>query len=225
MMKRLCNFLFVAVSIIFASAMLLSGCDNNDGYQILTAGDNGEYRTIIIEKGIALFSFEYSARYSRIDGPAFYDDEIHQFTGVTVLAPMKQISVVAPNPDLKGQTVSMSYTPAFIDVFVYDASDRGATAISEFEEHLSHIEEDGTILDRSQVTVSGVLAEYVAYTSNTLIPLFAVSEGGIPAKYCWTVYFDHAGLIWNIEAESEVAMANQVKGDFEHVLQTFQIIE
>ena len=211
---------------LLAGAMLLSGCDDEkDGYQILTVGDNGEYRAIIIEKGIALFSFEYSARYSRIDGPAFRNDEMNQFTSVKVAAPMKQISVPAPNPDLKGQTVSMSYTPAYIWVFVYDASDRGATAISELERRLPKIEEKGEILDRSQVTVSGVLAEYVTYTSNTLIPLFAVSEGGISAKYVWWVSFDHAGLIWHIEANSEVAMANQVKADFERILQTFEILD
>lgn len=222
MMKRLSSLLFVVVLILLAISTFLSGCDDDNGYQIFTVGDTSEYRAITIEKGIALFSFEYSGYYSHKDGLAVYFDP--DWTSVKLLAPMKQISAIAPNPDLKGRTVSMSYTPAYMDVFVYDASDRGGTAIGDLESRLEN-EYLGVALDRSQIMVSGVLAECVAYSVGSLIPLSPASEGDMPEKYGWVVYFDHAGLIWRIEAESEVAMADQVQADFEHILQTFKILD
>jgi len=38
------------------------------------------------------------------------------------------------------------------------------------------------------------------------------------------VYFDYNGLIWRIDIRSDSTTAEEDKADFEHVLQTFKIL-
>jgi uncharacterized protein YjbK len=47
----------------------------------------------------------------------------------------------------------------------------------------------------------------------------------IPLKHYRWVYFDYSGFIWQIEIEYEGEIAEQAKADFEHVIQTFKILE
>ena len=55
------------------------------------------------------------------------------------------------------------------------------------------------------------------------VGLFPSTEG-LKLEYRRVVYFDYDGLIWNIEAMSRMEMNHRVMNDFEHLLETFQIL-
>jgi len=78
-------------------------------------------------------------------------------------------------------------------------------------------------LERYPVSVSGVEGELIAYVVDWFLPV--PGDDGPLLKYVRAVYFDHNGLVWWIEAECELEMVDQVKADFEHILETFQILD
>ena len=47
----------------------------------------------------------------------------------------------------------------------------------------------------------------------------------IPLKHIQLMFFDSNGLIWELTAKHEADMAEQAKADFDHVIQTFKILE
>ena len=49
-------------------------------------------------------------------------------------------------------------------------------------------------------------------------------DEGAKLKYIKEVYFDYTGLIWNIEGEAEMEMVDQLKADFDHILESFKIL-
>ena len=79
------------------------------------------------------------------------------------------------------------------------------------------------LLERAPLTVAGIEGEMVAYLVDKLMPI--PREDGQRLAYCRVVFFEHDGLIWEIEAECHQEIMDEVRADFEHIVETFTILE
>jgi hypothetical protein len=105
---------------------------------------------------------------------------------------------------------------------------------------------DFVLLERSMVSVGGISAEQIVWSgginsSSVRLPapfscsLFPVMLENVREKYTTfvlpthvrDVYFEYGGLIWIIQVTSSPIQneVDQAKADFEHVLQTFKILD
>jgi hypothetical protein len=212
MIKRRKSFLMIlmAMSMLLILSMALASCE-----------DSGTgYKTMTVKNRIANFSFEYRSFYKDVEGPYVLDSSAHRFTGVSVLASKKTAPVPNPEPGGDG-TVGMEYVPAFIEVRAADAAKYPDLPAKVRIDGL--LESESTwpnykLMERTTVVVAGVEAELVAFQVDGFF-------GPPPMLYKALVYFDLDGIYWDIDVEGELEMAEIMRADLDHVLQTFKILE
>lgn len=216
--------MFFSVMVTLLAAMgALNGCNIfHRGYTIQRLSDG--YIGLTVENESAHFYIEYPSYYDDRDGPSQFSrkGEIPS-TSVTLLAQKKRENIVVPDPPKnKVKTVSAEYVPASILVHVFAPRPSLNLHTSEdyIENRLSREArwEHFKLLERSPVTVSGVEGEMIVYVVDWFLP--RPQE----VKYIKSVYFDYDGLIWNIEGEAEMEMVDQMKADFDYILETFKIL-
>jgi hypothetical protein len=83
--------------------------------------------------------------------------------------------------------------------------------------------ENFELLERSSVMVSEIEGERITYLVDRLMPLPV--EDGRNLDYIRAVYFDHNDLIWVIEAICDEEISEITKFEFDHIVQTFKILE
>jgi hypothetical protein len=203
--------------LLVSVAVALAGCNNsNDGYRSLT-----------VENELCHFSLDYSTYYE-LEGPMYDIEHTIPATWVHFGAPKKYVDMVVPADDDSIRTVSVSYVPASIRIDVYDPSPSSTApqnALGRIEGTLSdHAKWDNfELLERSPVTVSGIEGELIYYVTDW-VGLFPSTEGP-KLEYIKQVFFDYDGLIWNIKAMSRMEIDHRVMDDFEHLIETFQILD
>jgi hypothetical protein len=204
-MKRLC--LTFIVAIVSALVAIISGCNSSmEGY-----------RTFTFNK-VAHFSFEYPAHYKKCSAHA--------------TAERKTIYI-----GFRDKMPSKGSTDGFIYIYVEGAGDTYPDATAALEDTLSGFvepdyhdedaeEEPQRLLERSTITVAGIPAELVVYSYGYDL-VWEESSGSavILLRIAREVYFDYDGLIWNIVIESDEDRADVAEADFEHLLETFQILD
>ena len=169
------------------------------------------YRTFTFNK-VAHFSFEYPAHYRKFAAHATVED--------------KTIYI-----GFRDKIIPEGRTNGFIRVVVEGAGYRYPDAEAALEKTLLPFTEPekyinpGNLLERSTITVAGVQAELIVYIREAdLIPEAPASSLDI-MKVTRVVYFDHNNLIWRIRIQSDEDRADQAKADFEHILETFKILD
>ena len=122
-------------------------------------------------------------------------------------------------PGGKPDTVSLEYVPAYIGVAAYNPAASGLSAAERIERVLYTEARwpDFKLLERSNVIVAGIQAELIAYQTNQIV--------GPPVVYMADVYFDYGGFTWAFDVKADLDLAETVRADFDHVLQTFKILE
>jgi hypothetical protein len=207
------------VAAVLVVAVAATGCScgvteiESDGFRILT-----------VTKEHYSFSFEYSTFYQR-KGPNYITrNRTIPSIYIDLVAPRKTMPLLYPANKDELETVTVTYTPAVIDIHIYSPR-VSPNAQGRLENDISDNSrwENFELLERYPVTVSGIEGELIAYVIDWFLP-FPESEGQ-ELQYYRAVYFDFDGLIWTIEATSEMEMVDQVKTDFDHILGTFQILE
>jgi hypothetical protein len=212
--------IFIHLSlIIFAclGLLVLGGCDKpapvNDQ-------SDDHFTTVEVKNKIAHFSFEYRTYYHEIEGPYIIDDNNFQFTALTIAASKKTMPGPNPEPGKSGETVDMSYTPAFIKFNVGNAlnrpyvfaPDRVENSIRSFGRWPNFLR-----LERKTVTISGTKAEMGSFQVDGFI-------AGPKMLYQAEVAFDYNDKKWDISLQADIALTEAVKADLEHILNTFKII-
>ncbi len=181
--------------------------------------DTDSYRVMTVKNRIAGFSFEYRAYYNDLDGPSVQDTAARKFTYVTVLAPKNHMRTVNPMPGGKQDTVVIEYTPASIEVSAADYNKYHISAHEYLQASLSGAQKwpNFKLLEQYTTTVGGVQAEVIVYQVDGIF--------GPPLKFNAAAYWQNGDLVWSIEADAEIGMADTVRSDFDHVLQTFKILD
>jgi hypothetical protein len=181
------------------------------------------YRTFTAKNSFCNFSLDYPSAYSNKEGPTL--DLFDKYFTVSFNYPDKAYKMVNPDPSSNNaKTVTVYHTPALIHVFI---NNKGFTAKTLIEEYLNR--QSGwanfNLLERSIISISDVSAEYAHFVSSSLLPMRPESGEEIPLKHLRLVYFDYNELVWRIELEYEGEMAEQAQSDFEHILNTFKILD
>ncbi len=78
-----------------------------------------------------------------------------------------------------------------------------------------------TLLERSPVTISGLEAEQVVFSITSQVPDPDPKYPAISRR----VYFKYSQEIWTIDLTSSKDIADQVKPDFDHIIESFQFID
>jgi hypothetical protein len=175
------------------------------------------YRTFTFNK-VAHFSFEYPAHYKKTSAGAEVEDKIIHI-------------------GLRDEVPSKGSTDGFIVIKVEGAGDTYPDATAALEDNLSGFvepdyydedaeEEPKRLLERSTITVAGISAELIVY-SYGYDHIWDESSGSavILLRIAREVYFDYDGLIWNLVIKSDEDRADVAEADFEHLLETFQILD
>jgi hypothetical protein len=95
--------------------------------------------------------------------------------------------------------------------------------LREYESGFNYLE--FRLLERSQISVSGVQGEQIIF-SHMWKPEGFLGQKGEP--YPWKgreVYFYYNGVIWKFDVDSPLSNWEQANSDFEHILQTFKILD
>ncbi|UCB43223.1 MAG: hypothetical protein JSV77_00835 [Dehalococcoidales bacterium] len=204
-MKRV--YLAFYIAMVFSLVAITPGCDSSmEGY-----------RTFTFNK-VAHFSFEYPAHYKKTSAGAEVEDKIIHI-GFRDKVPSKgidagfiMIRVEGAGITYPDATAALEHTLSiFVDQEPYDENDEQAP---------------GLLLERSNITVAGIPAELIVYSYG--FDLIREESTGLVVylmRIAREVYFDYSGLIWKIEIESDEDRAEEAEADFEHLLETFQILD
>jgi len=200
-MKRVylafCIILVLLTLILIASSVIMMSCSRNE-----TTG----FKEFVVSEGLASFSFEY---------PAFcyvpYVDRSREphYTEV------KTGGVIQPG--VGGDE------HLFIRILQTGNSFENAEAM--LEDNLARAEEhqDFQLLERSSVNISGIQGEQIIYS---YFGYHSTWESEAETGTAYKAYFDYEGLIWRVVMlADEYAAAERARADFEHVLETFQVLD
>ena len=78
-------------------------------------------------------------------------------------------------------------------------------------------------MERLPITVSGVEGELIVYLVDKLMPIPV--EDGKNLWYVRIVYFDYNDLTWEIVAKCNQNIQEEVTIYFNHIIETFEILE
>ena len=180
---------------------------------VMSAGCSG-YTSHTLREGDAHFSFEYYDSYEK-KASSLYSGHTMVYFNRSLME--------------EGLLDSSFY------VLVYEAGWLGnPDAEAALEDRIAsyatdEYHRDFEILDRSSVTIAGVEGEQVTFCYYAERKLVGDSEGPffkLPATLiARCVYFDHNGFIWEIFMKSIEEVAEEDKVHFEHIIETFTILD
>lgn len=202
------------LAVLTSVSLFLTACHEDVG-----VSPDG-YKTMTVRNYIASFSFEYRAYYSDVGGPYIEDSDAHRFTNVTIMTPKETMTMVNPSPEGKGEMVEMEYVPAFVTIIAGDASKYHRPASERIESHISSWSSwpNFKLLERSTVMVDGAPAELIAYQVDGFF-------SGPALKYQVDLAFDRYNLQWDFRVEADIDMAEVVRADLDHIIETFKILD
>jgi hypothetical protein len=202
--------------LILLISFIISGCNSS----------NNEYESITVENELCSYSLQY---------PSLYEKDIRDhldfnipYTYLVLEGPVTIQEAEVFDPDI-GEiiTVSGERGTSVISIKVlnykvyygesYSAADR-MERVLEGQASWANFK----LLNRSPLTVSGVQGELVEYLVDMLMPI--PREDGKNLEYVCAVYFDYNELTWVIEAKCIQELREQVKADFDYIIQSFKII-
>lgn len=172
--------------------------------------DASGYQYFVMDEGAAQFSFEYNTKYKISYTKTLQD--------VTKFLELAVVDLIAPlNKKTKDYT-SMGILVGAGNILARDAESEMTNNLKKYSTSMGF-----QLLEQSDITVSGVPAKLIAYKERNILPI----DRGLtepPFEVLREVYFDYNGLIWRIDIRSDSTTAEEDKADFEHVLQTFKIL-
>jgi len=110
-------------------------------------------------------------------------------------------------------------------IYVEGTSITYPDADTALEHHIQLYVEPENILERSTISMAGISAELLVYFHEPELMPEAPSSSLDVIKVTRVVYFDYNDLLWEIEIESDEDRADVAEADFEHLLETFQILD
>jgi hypothetical protein len=163
---------------------------------ILAGCNTSQYKTYTLKHDAVHFSFEYPSSYKKQS----------EYLQSSELAPIG-IRFVHRQPN----------APSKDTVFAVNIS-RPAPEWPDAKGAVARIISLGNtiqVTEQSPITVAGISGELVVYLDSRMPNTPSVRE----------VFFVFDGLLWNIGIYSDESEADQAKVDFDHILQTFKILE
>jgi hypothetical protein len=198
------RWIFMVMTAVMLIAVVMStGCSS--------------YTRFTLREGDARFFFEYPRNYEEMF--------THVYSGWAAVS--FERSLVEED-----QVIERSY----LRVDVYEAGRRGnSDAEAALEDEITSFATDENyrdfeVIDRSPVTIAGVAGEQVTFSYCFFESDPVMDDEGPHFKLPITLivrcaYFDHAGFIWEIFLQSTEGMVEEDEAHFEHILETFTILD
>ncbi|MDD5082830.1 MAG: hypothetical protein PHU08_05595 [Dehalococcoidales bacterium] len=187
---------------------------------------NSGYRSIKVEDQICSYSFEYPASYT-VDGPSVEDNSDWRYSTIGVSAPRASRTMKVPDVESsEWRTYEVRYTPLGVSIFVRDSSVRPDLPRKSVDRIIS-LNQDNTyfkVLDNSGIIVDGNRAEQLAY-EDAPFSFITPTDSKPQLKYERDVFFDYNGLNWHISMTSDIELRSEADSIFEHIVQTFKILD
>ena len=174
--------------------------------------DVNSYKTYTLTEGTVHFSLEYRAYYKIKEGHPGDD---------TGYATKDLMYFTLISPKIK-ETRDYTYIKVIVDKPDSFASD--AKEEAERAERMAAKWNDYELINKEEITIDGVKAYRLDYQNQNIVPAIAGVGGPRIAVYR-EVHFDANGFIWMIQMMSDSTTAEADKPDFEHIIQTFNILE
>jgi hypothetical protein len=193
------KWLYLILIIIIAATVILPGCKN---YQ--TIEGNG-YKTFIMNRGVAKFSFDFSTKY--------------EITGVNVNSTYTTISLSGPDLDQTGNSTVIFISIVKSPYLNYQSSlDDQISLYKHFT--------DFNLLEKYSVTISDEQAEELVYYYLQPLGNESIAKGTKPVhKTTRHLEFMHDSLIWALDIASLESSVEEDKIDFEQIKKTFKILD
>jgi hypothetical protein len=174
---------------------------------INSCGDTSTYNTFTMEEGQARFSFEYSSAFQLVEYSV--SDKYH-LAGVTLTGPIQKEIMDYPSIE-----VIVNFEP---DEYSPDAETTLETWLTKASKSSSF-----ELWEKSEIVVDNITAKQAIYSETNILP---IDRGGEepPGEIWRRVHFDYNGMIWTITLNSNYYTYETDNEIFEHVLQTFQIL-
>jgi hypothetical protein len=191
---------YIISIVLIASSFLLTGCS--------------EYKIFTLEKGIAHFAFEC---------PYSYKTE-----KVEVRSDFEYTHIILSGPGVRLIEGGMDRT--FIYLFIRTTSNDVPSAESALEDELTFKSglplKDYQLMERSQISVAGIDGEQLIYYWDMGVPEYPDDPEPEPIPTIMRkVYFDYGNLIWTLSIRSNQAIVEEANAIFEHILETFKILD
>ena len=197
-MKKISIFI---INIILLACLICASCT-----------DVNSYKTYTLTEGTVHFSLEYRAYYKI--------KEVHpgDDTGYAT-KDLMYFTLISPKIKESGD-----YT--YIDVIASEPDNLTPDAKSAIEraERLAATWKDYELINKEEITIDGVKAYRIDYQNQNIVPAIA-GVGGPRISVYREVRFDANGFLWMIQMMSDSTTAEADKPDFEHIIQTFNILE
>ena len=187
----------IILAVLIFSAVLFTGCDIFYG------------KTITVNKGISHFSFERPEGYSIGTFETFNNSE-YQYT---------YIFLSSPENDLGYSTSHMSISANFTSEVLPNAESMLEYSLSTYE-HFNDFE----LLGRFTETVAGIEGQGIIVSYS----LLRDENHPVPGRATYIareIAFGQGDLIWSIEISSDASFVEEGIADFEHVLETFTLLD
>lgn len=195
MMRARLVGLFQLLAILMSVLIIINGC-----------GDSNPNKSFTMEEGQARFSFEYDSpfeilEYGEIEGRPY----------VTLTGPVQQEINDYPSIGVYVFFPNEEYYP--------DAETTLETWLTKASKSSSF-----ELWEKSEIVVDNITAKQAIYSETNILP---IDRGGeeVPKEIWRRVHFDYNGMIWTITLNSNYYTYDTDNEIFEHVLQTFQILD
>jgi hypothetical protein len=193
---------FTVCCILITIILILTSCSSS-----LEGGVSITNDIVNVKNTLCSFSFTFP-KFFQLAETTFEDNASFQYTSLYFALPEK-----------KSSSNKWDYHPADIDIFIYDASDRDATAKSELLGYLPRLKEDKhfTLLDDSVILISGIIAYQLVFMDNGII---------LSPEISWNrrVYFDYDGLTWRLTVQCDDSIKDTVSSCFEEIINSLKIL-
>jgi hypothetical protein len=203
--------------------MSMAACSSKS--TTIITNSTGGYRTITEKDKLCSFSFEFSDFYEIVKPSVVTSHTSYNFVYMQLLAPKKDTSMILPNFETQSSNNSnvVTYVPATIEILTTIGWGSSSAHVDELLKDVSKWP-GFNLLERSPVTVAGFSGEKIIYISNTLLPFPSSSGEEQPLQTTKAIYFNVGNDVWIIEAQYESDMEERVSAEFDHILQTFKIL-
>ena len=196
------KFCYAFIFIVTICTMTISGCRS---YEVNSADNN--YKIFTQKEGIGQFSFEYSTKYKvlKVETASTYTD------------------ITLNNPEAN-EDWDISYISVFCSV-LEEGESGYQNAIEEFIK-LCSIFRDFNILERFPIMMAGEPGEEVvlSYLWESPDSPEGLSKVNSEPTVHRIIMFTHKNNLWWLQIDSPESYADSAKADFEHIKQTFKIL-
>jgi hypothetical protein len=188
---------------LFTASSMISGCQNTS---------INEFKIFVMKEGIIHLSFEYNSSYNIAEvQPLKNDGKLSgDIAYVTLVGPLIKetrdhtrvnIIIIIPNeliPDAKSGI---------------ERAEKNASSWSDYK-----------LLNKYDLIIDGIPAYRIDYQDRSIVPAIAGVSNEPFIEVIREVDFDANGYVWMIQITSDSSTAEADKLDFEHILQTFKVL-